>query len=107
MSVPEYCPKCGYPRTNEGQPSARWFFACGSYGYLKDDFRMSDRSDLCCEREEAEKLRAEVARLREALEDIARHSGDCVKHDRTDHPLLGDVAAYGSIARCALKGETE
>jgi hypothetical protein len=43
---PAVCPRCGRPRTNEGQPSRRWFYACGSYLY-DGDGKLRDRTDLC------------------------------------------------------------
>lgn len=43
---PQTCPGCGRTATAEGQPSRRWFFACGSYMY-DGDTTLRDRTDLC------------------------------------------------------------
>lgn len=49
----------------------------------------------------------ENARLREALERIERHSVDCVKHDRSGHPLLGTEKTRGHLgSQLERKAET-
>lgn len=46
MNNCHHCPECEAEATQDGQPSARVFFACGSYGY-KGEIRLTNQTDLC------------------------------------------------------------
>ena len=60
---PSVCPRCGRPRTKEGQPSRRWFYACGSHLY-EGDQKLSDQTDLC---EAVESLNAAASLLNDIM----------------------------------------
>lgn len=47
---PLSCPRCQSPLTQEGQPSRRRFFGCGSYIYAGES-GLRDQTDLCEARE--------------------------------------------------------
>lgn len=61
---------------------------------------MSDRSDLCCEREENQQLKAEVSRLREAMTELRRWvgDGDC-SDDRDIWPGYATTAYIDAVRK--------
>jgi len=59
------CPRCGAPATDEGQPSKRQFFGCGSYSYEPD--KLADRTDLCVAWADLAAVTAERDALREQV----------------------------------------
>ena len=84
------CPRCGRPRTNEGQPSRRWFYACGSYLYEGDRI-LRDRTDIC---EAVEALNDAAALLAEIMRDEVNHQDEAEKWLRSYAPqYLADVKA--------------
>ncbi len=87
MSAPTSCPKCSAAVTQSGQPSKRWFFACGSFLIEGAEMKLRDRSDLCEARErlvEAENILERLATgywvhmLNAADDPVAEKMGDRV-----------------------------
>ena len=84
------CPRCGRPRTNEGQPSRRWFYACGSYLYEGEKL-LRDRTDIC---EAVEALNDAAELLAEIMRDEVNHQDEAEKWLRAYAPqyLVNDQA---------------
>jgi len=76
------CPRCGRPRTNEGQPSRRWFYACGSYLYEGEKI-LRDRTDIC---EAVEALNDAAELLAEIMRDEVNHQNEAEKWLRAYAP---------------------
>lgn len=76
------CPRCGRPRTNEGQPSRRWFYACGSYLYAGEKI-LRDRTDIC---EAVEALNDAAELLAEIMRDEVNHQDEAEKWIRAYAP---------------------
>ena len=76
------CPRCGRPRTNEGQPSRRWFYACGSYLYEGEKL-LRDRTDIC---EAVEALNDAAELLAEIMRDEVNHQDEAEKWLRAYAP---------------------
>lgn len=77
------CPRCGALATEEGQPSKRRVFACGTYSYEEtaDTVR---QSDVCALRQDLAVAKAELA--------VVRAAADCAT-DRLDASTLGTLIA--------------
>jgi hypothetical protein len=84
LDVPHACPRCGLARTNEGQPSRRWFYACGSFLYAGEQI-LRDRTLLC----EAVEAVEEAASL---LNDIMRD--ECNAQDEAEKWLRAYAPQY-------------
>jgi len=82
------CPRCGRPRTNEGQPSRRWFYACGSYLYAGEQM-LRDRTDIC---EAVEALNDAAELLAEIMRDEVNHQDEAEKWLRAYAPQLANKA---------------
>lgn len=69
MNAPEKCPKCNMGGiTDEGQPSSRWHYGCGTYVYCdKDGLEVAYVGDLCDARMEIAEIKKERDEAREAL----------------------------------------
>lgn len=76
------CPRCGRPRTNKGQPSRRWFYACGSYLYEGEKI-LRDITDLC---EAVEALNDAAELLAEIMRDEVNHQDEAEKWLRAYAP---------------------
>lgn len=76
------CPRCGRPRTNEGQPSRRWFYACGSYLYEGEKILL-DRTDIC---EAVEAMNDAAELLAEIMHDEVNHQDEAEKWLRAYAP---------------------
>ena len=76
------CPRCGRPRTNEGQPSRRWFYSCGSYLYAGEKI-LRDRTDIC---EAVEALNDAAELLAEIMRDEVNHQDEAEKWLRAYAP---------------------
>ena len=81
--VPNSCPKCGSsampidPFAYNAPAQRRRHFSCDSYGYTEnDEFRIARRSDLCCEREGANKYRRAVELIAEDCESWLKSESD-------------------------------
>ena len=70
MNAPEKCPKCNMGGiTDEGQPSNRWHYGCGTYVYCDEDgLEVAYTGDLCDARMEI----AEIKKERDEARDTAR-----------------------------------
>jgi hypothetical protein len=69
MNAPEKCPNCNIGgKSNEWQPSRRWYYHCGTYVYAdKDRLKVSYVGDLCHARMCANELRKELNAAREQI----------------------------------------
>jgi hypothetical protein len=66
------CPSCGSGMTEEGQPSNRVFYACGSYGYDGLD-RIRNQSKFCESQSEMRRISELVRLLSDSPKSLTEH----------------------------------
>jgi hypothetical protein len=105
MSTEQQCPHCGAPPTNEGQPSKRQFYGCGSFGYPNGN---GDRTELCMVKEELAAVTAErdeAKRLRFAADAGRRQERHQLTKERDT--AIAERDALRAAARAILNQPTD
>lgn len=77
--IPKTCPGCGRPSTEQGQPSRRWVYACGSYIY-EGESELAKQTDLCIESNAVDTASILIRDLLDALEKFG--DGQSMTHPR-------------------------
>jgi hypothetical protein len=95
---PNKCPKCSAAALASlpfEYPSGRIHFRCDSFGYGKDIFGLTNRTELCCEREKSNKYRRAVELIAE----------DCEAwlNSESDEPSCDFIKLVAKYAREALQ----
>ena len=82
LLIAPVCPRCGKPSINKGQPSRRWFYACGSFLYVGEKI-LRDRTEIC---EAGEALNDAAELLAEIMRDEVNHQDEAEKWLRSYAP---------------------